>query len=113
MEFNGKSFIAEESNVGVCIMKYNVFTYPVTVDTPCCIKNLVKNTHLKSCSEKGKTNSILNILLHNNTYLLSFMDTNKRKSKKVAMTVFSHQKTKSTKKYSYLLMAPRIPRKPF
>lgn len=25
--------------------------YPVTVDTPCCIKNLVIKTHLKSCSE--------------------------------------------------------------
>lgn len=28
--------------------------YPVTVETPCCMRNLVKKTHRKSCSEENK-----------------------------------------------------------
>ena len=41
-------------------------THPVTVATPCCIRNLVRKTHRKSCSVVGKKK------MNNNFFLLLF-----------------------------------------
>ena len=40
--------------IQLCKQRYLAMPYPVTVATPCCIRNLVRKTHLKSLSKQDK-----------------------------------------------------------